>query len=439
MDGSSLKHWLRFGTPVLAILLVSVASQIHADLIKLKNGGEVRGQIKSQTGSKTDGQITMITLSGAEVVVDRKDTEFVTRRKVAIEKYETRRKLTPDTADANWKLAEWCRENRLRRQRVALLERVIELDPNHEKAHRALGHSLRNGKWMSRDDEMRAQGYVKYKGRYITPQELELLKKSATDREAEQKWYKKIRVWHSWLAGRSEKRRNTALKELQSITDAHAIRGLGKFLASDKNKQIRKMYVDILINITGDDSIESLILASLSDPTLSIREAALAGIPEDKWEKAATVYTSYLSNEFNLVVRRAAKALGEIGTKDAVPQLIDALVTTHRYKITVRGSGQTQYSFSTDGQFGNFQSGSTLPPDIELGLRTGQFPYGVIVLNPRPTAAENQRRTITIRREQKNREVVAALEKLTGKNLGYNERTWKLWWASEKSTDGTIN
>lgn len=431
------RDWPRLAAAVFVVLMAST-SELSADLIKLKNGGEIRGQIKSQSGNKTDGTVTIITLSGAEITVDRKDTEFVTRRSVSIEKYETRRKLTPDTADGNWELAEWCRNNNLRKQRATHLERVIELDPKHERAHRGLGHSLRNGKWMSRDDEMKAQGYVKYKGRYITPQELELLEKSASDRKAEQEWFKKIRVWHSWLSGRSNQRRETALKGLQSITDAHAIRGLGKFLGSDKNKQIRSMYVDILKNIIGDESIEPLILTSLSDPSLSIREAALAGIPEEKWEKAATVYATYLTNKFNLVVRRAAKALGEIGTKDAVPELIEALVTTHRYKVVVRGSAQNSYAFSTDGQFGNFQSGSMLPPEVELALRSGQLPYGVIVLSS-PSAPENRRRTITIKQEQKNREVLAALEKLTRKNLGYNERTWKLWWASEKSTDGTVN
>jgi hypothetical protein len=41
-------------------------------------------------------------------------------------------------------------------------------------------------------------------------------------------------------------------------------------------------------------------------------------------------------------------------------------------------------------------------------------------------------KTVTVTSEMKNVPVLAALEKLTGKNLGFNERDWHLWWAIQK-------
>ena len=57
---------------------------------------------------------------------------------------------------------------------------------------------------------------------------------------------------------------------------------------------------------------------------------------------------------------------------------LDALVTSHNYQVRVPGSSQPNYSFSTNG---GFAGGASLPPNIEMGLRAGQYPNGVIVLD----------------------------------------------------------
>lgn len=45
-------------------------------------------------------------------------------------------------------LAKWCDENGLRDQRRATLERVVELQPDHEEARKALRHHFYDGKWF---------------------------------------------------------------------------------------------------------------------------------------------------------------------------------------------------------------------------------------------------------------------------------------------------
>ena len=158
----------------LTLGLCHSAQEVRADLIKLKQGGEIRGKLlKESAGGETTR--TIETLSGGRISVDAQQIEFVTNRPLVIEEYESRAHQIENTVEAHLELSEWCRENFLTTPRLQELEKVIELDPDHEQARAALGYTLRDGEWMTRDQIMRKNGYVKYKGRYVSSAELELL------------------------------------------------------------------------------------------------------------------------------------------------------------------------------------------------------------------------------------------------------------------------
>lgn len=413
-------------------LFLLTPPRVGADLIKLKNGGEVRGRIVPSRSADAEATITVEALTGAVVVVARDEVQFLTRRSPKVEEYETRSKIVPDTVADRWDLAEWCRENGLNEQRAEQLERILELDPEHEGAHHALGHALRDGQWLTRDELMTSQGYVKHKGKYITPQELELLEKSAAELEAEREWFRKVRLWSGWLTGRSAQRSSEALAELKSIRDPYAVAALVHHFQDSDNKPVRELYVQILAQIPGDKPVPPLVKQSLMDVDVEIRSAALEGISLPRRAAAVPFYEHELKNGLNIIVRRAAAALERFGTEQSAPALIEALLTTHRYRVRVPDHSKTM-SFSTDGSFGN--TGSGLPPEIEAMLRAGQLPHGVIVnqLNP----AVQPMKTITINYEHQNPEVLSALRKLTGENFGYDERTWKLWWNAKKNSLGS--
>lgn len=426
-----MSRWLFLLTRTAVFLAtISAIRTAGADLIKLKSGGEIRGEIDRKIGTVTAEQVEIQTLTGATVEVDRSQIEFVTRRPVAVEEFEVRLKTTPDTVEALWELGEWCLENRLSRQREIPLERILELDPEHAEAHRALGHIQHEGQWMTRDELMASRGYVKYKGRYVTSQELELLEKTSVELAAEREWHDRVQLWHGWLTGRHVDRRQDGYEKLKSITDPHAIAALTRYMADDENAQVREFYVQILARVGGMKSVRPLVAASLSDPENAVRRAARDGIPAEFHPQAAGLYVEQLQNELNVIVQRAASALGKMGDEAIVPALIDALVTHHRYKVIVPEEASPTYSFGTDGSFGT--TGAVLPPNIELMLRSGQLPHGVVVHKSRPGGIL-QTKTVLVRREHRNSQVLAALQKITGKNLGYDERTWHLWWAAQKN------
>ncbi len=411
---------------LLPILLVSAAAR--ADVIRLKNGGELRGQVERSNLGTNRPTIVIQTLSGGRIVVSRDDIEFVSPRALKVEEYVTRARNVADTVEGHWELAEWCKENYLKEQRIEQLEAVVDLEPDHEKARRALGHTRQNGQWMTRDEWMASRGYIKHKGKYVTQQELDLLEKSAAERQSELEWFPKVRLWFGWASGNNADRVSDGLARLRSINDADAVPALAGVLGKHADGDVRLLYVQILGGMHGDKPVRPLVDRSLFDDSDAVREAALEGIKPEQYEHALDYYVPELAHDSNTIVRRAGGALGKIGDINTVPYLVEALVTEHKWKVRIPATPEGLVDSGTLAA-----AGIVLPLEVEVALRTGQLPYGAIVIPPPGT--RRPMRTVTIKGELKNDEVLAALQKITGEDFGFNKRDWQVWWTTRsKST-----
>lgn len=425
----SRRRFVRFAAAIG--LWCALALPVQADLVKLNSGGEVRGKlVKSRT---TREIVTLETLSGSVVSLNRSDVRFVTMRPLTVEEYETRARKAPETLEAQLELAEWCRKHGLLKQREAHLWNIIKLDPNQEAAQRALGRVRHKGEWGSRDDMMEQQGYVKYKGKYVTAQELEVVEKTAAERQSERAWSHKVKLWISWSQGAnyvSAEKQREGWQSLEAIQDPDAAPAIANHLATQEHRDFRLLAATVLSRVGGLKSVPGLVKLSLMDADAEVRYQAMQGLTDDQHDRARPLYVKALRSEWNPVVCRAGTALGVVGKDESVPALIDALITPHNYQMRVPGSSSPTYSFTSDGRFA---SGTPLPPNIEAGLRTGQYPNGVIVLDGTPGGMMSKTRVVTVTVEHQNAEVLTALQKLTGQNFGYDKRTWQLWWAAEKN------
>lgn len=411
----------------LVVSLVGTSSS-SADLVRLKNGGEIRGTLLHKTELAGASEITIVTLTGASVVLRRDAIEFVTPRSVNLEVYEDKLRDLPDTIDAHWDLAEWCKSARLSRQRTEQLEAILLLDPQHDAAHKALGHRVHDGEWLSHEELMRSRGYVRHGRRWVTQQELDLIVVSEEERAAEQKWYGKVRLWLGWLMGHDADRKRQGFANLTSLDDPNAVTALRHFLGDHGNPDVRQLFVRILGQLPGPKPIRPLVERSLQDENAAIRSDAVSQLNLEFQDLAIEFYLGALQNDLNTVVRRAGLALRTVGTQNEVDELIDALVTQHQYKVTVQIQDQS-YAVGSDGSIG-MARGTSLPPSVEGALRTGQLPYGAVVVPPR---GATRTKTVTIKRDERNPEVRGTLKELTGQDFGYDERTWRLWWAAQQS------
>lgn len=418
---------------VIAVLAFP-GSLLRADVVKLKNGGEVRGRLVDRRPGP-DEPLTLKTLSGAEVTVPRADVQMVVHRPLRVEVYETKAKRTPETVEAQLELADWCRENRLNAQRETHLRKVVELEPDHRDARLALGYSNYDGRWMTRDEYNRSRGLVKYRNRYVTPEELQIIEKTEAELERERGWFRDVRLWKTWVTSNSERRRQTGLKNLSEINDPDAVAALQKNFSDDDDKRLRMLYVKLLGRMKGPKPVPALAASALHDSESDVRYEALNGIARDQHGVAAPYFVNELRNESVVVVKRAGNALQRVGDETCIPALIGSLVTTHRYKVRVP---RKSISVGTNGTFGGGQS--VVPPQIELMIRSGQLPNGVVVNQPQHRQHQMGRtKVVTVRRSHKNMEVLKALERITGKSFGYNERDWRLWLASSKNNQGVAS
>lgn len=402
------------------------------DLVKLLNGGEVRGKITAGIGS--EGNIHLQSMTGATIVIESEQVQFVTTRPDIVEEYESRSRRIKDDAEAHWELAEWCRQRGLLPQREHHLRRVTELNPDNDKAQSLLGRVWHQGQWVDKDELMTSQGYVKYKNKYITPQELEVIENTADELERERGWFQKIKLWYGWLDGQHENRRPQGLTNLAAINDPNAAPAVMKFLSTDPRIDIRELAVKILVRTSGPKATTGLVKIALFDESLVIRTQALDGIGHDYAERAQNAFVKALKHESNAIVCRAANALGQIGDKSSIAPLIEALITVHHYQVAMDIPNNQTYSFSTDG---NFSSNTpAVPPGVMEAVRAGRLLPPVFAQSP--DAPQPLKKMVTVRIEHSNVEALTALSKLTQQNFGFDKRTWSLWWSAEKNASGKL-
>ena len=417
----------QFGLAIVLLLATQVVAR--ADVVQLKNGGEIRGQLLK---APTKDRVSIRTLTGAEITVSQAVVQAVVHRRLMVEEYETRRRVTPDTVEEQWKLAEWCREVTLPRERERHLNRVITLDPEHVLAHRGLGHVQHEGEWTTRDEIMRSRGYVKYKGRWLLPQELEHLVASEKESEAEKGWYKKVNMWHGWIDGDKEDRREEGLRNLVAINDANAVPALYKAFSQDASDNQRLMYVQILGKIGGEKTVTPLVYQMLQDQIDFVRLAAARAVDEAHHADAAANLVRALKHDLNTIVNRAAAALALLGDESHVPALIDALVTRHKYRVWTPEASNS-VSIGPSGQMQGGNVASNLPPDVAVMILTGQLPQGAQIDQQTTPVSPVRRKLVTVQRDEQNHSTLSTLRTLTGQDFGFEERQWKQWWNASRS------
>jgi uncharacterized membrane protein YgcG len=375
----------------------------RADIFLLQDEGQVRGELVNRDESPRKTYVIQ-TANGGQVTLDADQVKEVKRQSPAESKYDQIRADFPDTVDGQWKLAEWCRESRLPKQRKVHLERILEMDPNHAAARHALGFSQIQGRWVTQEQLMTENGYVRSKlapGKWVLPQEKELLEQRSKETKAQLDWSARLRRWHGWL---DTDKAPQAEANIKAIDDPYAARALAKYLTSDRRREVRMIYVEALGRINASAGMDALVTASLADDDEEIRLACLDQVVAHHYKPAVGRYVQALKSKDNPTVNRAAVCLAQMKDLSAVGPLIDALVTTHTFRIQKGQPGQTSATFGTGpnaGSGGGFSFGGG---GVEI-----------------------------VKQNFENRAVLQALVELTGGvSFNYDTKAWKYWYTAQK-------
>jgi len=331
-----------------------------------------------------------ITLDAAQV----SDHQVLSKQR---EEYERIAPRYPDTVSGQWKLAQWCRENKLKPEQQMVLERILELDPDHSEARRLLGYSESDGEWTTQAQRMARDGYERYRGGWWTPQEIEVYEQRKEFEQGEIQWRKKLKLLRA-LITRGETR--LAREKFAAIKDVHALGPLKQLLKKDP-PGYREIYMLALGAIGTPAARDELVQRALLDQDQEVRYTCIEELVRIGGGVGANVFINALDNPNNAMVRRAAVALGELKVPEATGPLIDALITTHKIVYEDPDQANTQASFGSGpgGSGGSFSSGKR-PPSVKI-------------------------------LQVRNQEVLDALEEISGHaGFGFDVDSWYRWHGS---------
>ena len=212
--------------PFRRLLAASLAAWVLAlavppargETFLLKSGGRIDGQQLNPGRGPTEPYLLRTDL-GLKLSLTPAQVSRVVVRSDVQKQYDAEVLAAANTADGHWQLAEWCKEQGLVTERKAHLQRVLELDPDHEQARAALGFGRVGERWMTMDDVMLSLGYVRAGGVWKTPQQLELEVAARENELATKKLRRDILMWIDQLDG---SRSESALANLRSVRDPRA-------------------------------------------------------------------------------------------------------------------------------------------------------------------------------------------------------------------------
>ncbi len=398
----------RFLHPSIAALALAVVLIIgvvaRADVFELAGGGRVEGRLV-ESDDEDPSTLVIELADGGQLKVPRSQIVGLTSTSDVAAEYQELARSSPDTVAAHEKMAEWCREHKLRDESQLHWERILELDPNHVAARAALGFRQKDGEWMTREDVMASRGMVRYEGRYVTPQHVELMERRKEKKATGADWANELERLRRALIGRRQERAAQALAEIQQIRDPQAAEAVVGMLRREDDPRLKRLWIEVAGRLDHQLAIDALVKLSLADPDPEIRHDCLEYLIKSGRPGLVTPYIRALKNSDNEIVNRAGAALGQIGDRDAIGPLIDALLTKHRFQIG-EGGGPNQHAY-------------TFSPDHPSGGAGGGFSFG---------GSGPQIVTQPIR----NPDVLSALVALSGgASFDYDQRAWRRWLAAQ--------
>jgi hypothetical protein len=373
------------GRHLAVLVLLFVCSLARADVIELTTGGRVEGKVlPADESNKTICTIELA--AGGRLTLPRNQVAKIDNVSDTEAEYQKLARGFPDTVDGHWKLAEWCREHKLIDERHRELERVVELDPNHAAARTALGFHQKNGQWMNRDDVMASRGLVLYDGRYLTPQQIEVMKQQKETKVTQADWNKRIEQLRRGLIGPRQDRQARA--KIETIQDPEAAPAIAAAIRRERDPSLKRLWIEVISRLNHPAATDTLVDLSLMDPDEETRHQALEYLVKSHRRGIATPYIRSLKDKDNIIVNRAAAALGQIGNRDAIGPLIDALITKHKVKIGDSNPDQHAYTFSKDG--GGFSFGGGGPQVVTQAVRNPAVLDALITLSGGPSFEYDQ-------------------------------------------------
>ncbi len=179
------------------LLPTLIAAPVWADSVVLKDGDRLEG-IVTEKGDEVEIRMDLGTVSFA-----KSDVASIERGATLLSELEARaKKLKREDVEGHYRLGLEAEQRGLGSLARSLFREALEQSPEHKGARAALGYRLHEGRWLTEDEFMSSQGYLKRQGQWVTAEAARAIDDAEAKRRA---------VWEA------ERRRETDEKKIAAL------------------------------------------------------------------------------------------------------------------------------------------------------------------------------------------------------------------------------
>ncbi|MBL8879260.1 MAG: hypothetical protein JNG88_09090 [Phycisphaerales bacterium] len=407
---------------VVAGTFLSLA--VSADVLQLKSGGTVEGEIVTSDAEKYVVRTTVgiVTLPASAV-------ESVEKSESPFQEYDRRRSACDESPGAQTELAQWCEDRGLAQERRQHLNRAIELDCDFDPARRELGFVRVGMMWV----DGRQTRHIPRKDKTTTSDAENGTGKpssvDSSDRDndkvvaaVQSHWLRRFRAIRSnFLDSAQESVARRGRTQILDIRDPLAILPMAKILGGG-NRYARSVLVESLATFSEDEATLNLAVIALLDGEESIRKQSLVELVRRNDGRVAAQFRKALASDNDEILRRAAVGLGLLRDAAAVGELIPEL-TARRWRaveVPVRQYLNGLTTTFTQPTRVAISSATSISHAPQIGAVDLEGPLNV--------TTEVRWQNVTVYRT----EVLEALKQITGENFGFDAAAWQRWQEERK-------
>lgn len=401
---------------VLAVV-AAAPSVLRADEVHLTNGRVVKGKVLSE-GSQVVVELPTggtVSLPGSQVARIEKGSsprEELARREAELAKAGTAESAGVAEANAYYRLATWCEDERLHDDAKRLLWTTLELDPNHKQAREKLGFRKMGALWLTEDDYQRALGKVRFGKEWVTKARFQELQQKA-EVAAEVAGARQL---FRTASGRGDVEvRETALESFRRLPER--LRGWTLLRGTESLRWRERQFATRELGALADDRHHNVLAhLAVTDSKRSVRDEALKSLQGWKKEDTVLSFIPYLSSGDDRQRINAARAVNVFPDRRAVGPLVHQIRKIWANFGRAHIVAVTQRAYVKDYELVSGGTGLVVQEVADPVIDTVQT--GVVL-------------DIDVQRTEAI-SYAAALQKITGKKFGTNFDKWSQWWEKEK-------
>ena len=153
------------GIVIIAIALAAVP--VFADDVYLRGGGQITGEIITQS----EDSVT-VDIGGGTITARMSNVVRIEEGVSPLQEYRARAASIPAGDAEAWReLARWATGGALSSQAWEAYSQVVAILPDDQEANRALGRVQIDGRWITEEESYLARGYVEFENEWMNPGE----------------------------------------------------------------------------------------------------------------------------------------------------------------------------------------------------------------------------------------------------------------------------